>query len=52
MSSAALAKLVDYGATHELESMLIVRHGAIVAEAYYAPFRAGVKHRMNSRPSR
>ena len=48
MGSAALAKLVDYGATHELESMLIVRHGAIVAEAYYAPFRAGVKHRMNS----
>ena len=48
MSSAALAELIDYGATHELESMLIVRHGAIVAEAYYAPFRAGVKHRMNS----
>ena len=26
----------------------MVRHGAIVAEAYYAPFRAGMKHRVNS----
>jgi CubicO group peptidase (beta-lactamase class C family) len=48
MASASLASLIDFGATHELESLLIVRHGAIVAEAYYAPFRAGVKHRINS----
>ncbi len=48
MDSAALAKLVDFGATHGLESVLIVRRGTIVLEAYYAPFRAGVKHRVNS----
>jgi hypothetical protein len=47
MDSAALANLVDFGATDDLESLLVVRHGAIVAEAYYAPFRAGVKHRVN-----
>jgi CubicO group peptidase (beta-lactamase class C family) len=48
MDSTALANLIDFGATHELESVLVVRHGTIVAEAYYAPFRAGVKHRINS----
>jgi CubicO group peptidase (beta-lactamase class C family) len=48
MDSAALARLVDYGAAHHLESLLVVRHGVIVAEAYYAPFRAGLKHRVNS----
>ena len=48
MDSAALAELIDYGASHELESLLIARHGIIVAEAYYAPFRAGVKHNLYS----
>ena len=48
MNSTALANLIDFGATHELESVLVVRHGTIVAEAYYAPFQAGVKHRINS----
>jgi CubicO group peptidase (beta-lactamase class C family) len=48
MDSTSLANLIDFGATHELESLLVIRHGTIVAEAYYAPFRAGVKHRINS----
>ena len=48
MDSSLLANLIDFGATHELESLLVIRHGTIVAEAYYAPFRAGVKHRINS----
>jgi CubicO group peptidase (beta-lactamase class C family) len=48
MDSAALVKLIDYGAAHEQESVLVARHGFIVAEAYYAPFRAGVKHRLYS----
>jgi CubicO group peptidase (beta-lactamase class C family) len=48
MDSTTLANLIDFGATHELESLLVIRHGTIVAEAYYAPFRAGVKHRINS----
>src|SRR5262249_39522809 len=48
MASASLANLIDFGATHELESLLVTRHGTIVAEAYYAPFRLGVKHRVNS----
>ena len=48
MDSTTLANLIDFGATHELESLLVIRHGTIIAEAYYAPFRAGVKHRINS----
>ena len=42
MNSTSLANLIDFGASHELESLLVIRHGTIVAEAHYAPFRLGV----------
>jgi CubicO group peptidase (beta-lactamase class C family) len=48
MDSAALAQLVEYGANVQMDSLVVVRHGRIVAEAYYAPFRAGMLHRDNS----
>lgn len=48
MSSSALADLVEYGAEHEMDSLLVVRHGRIVAESYYAPFRPGMRHLANS----
>jgi CubicO group peptidase (beta-lactamase class C family) len=48
MDSAALADLVDFGASHGLNSLLVARRGMIVAEAFYAPFRAGLKHRTRS----
>lgn len=48
MDSAALADLVDFGASHGLNSLLVVRHGMIVVEAFYAPFRPGLKHRTRS----
>jgi CubicO group peptidase (beta-lactamase class C family) len=48
MDSAALADLVDFGASRGLSSLLVARHGMIVAEAFYAPFRAGLKHRTRS----
>jgi CubicO group peptidase (beta-lactamase class C family) len=48
MDSHALADLVNFGATEKMESLLVTRHGRIVTEAYYAPFRAGHKHRINS----
>jgi CubicO group peptidase (beta-lactamase class C family) len=47
-SSPALADLVDFGATSDMDSLLVVRHGRIVAEAYYAPFRSGQQHLVNS----
>jgi CubicO group peptidase (beta-lactamase class C family) len=48
MDSAALANLLDFGATRSLDSLLLVRHGRIVLDAYYAPYTANVPHRINS----
>src|SRR4051812_21502484 len=48
MDSNALADLVKFGASEKMDSLLVTRHGRIVAEAYYAPFRSGHKHRINS----
>jgi CubicO group peptidase (beta-lactamase class C family) len=48
MDSRALASLVDFGAARGMDSLLVTRHGKIVTEAYYAPFRPGIRHRMNS----
>ncbi len=48
MASAALADLVDFGAANAMDSLLVVRHGKIVLETYYAPFKSGLKHSVNS----
>jgi CubicO group peptidase (beta-lactamase class C family) len=59
MDSKELAELVDFGARRILatpgvtlsslfDSLLVVRHGKIVAEAYYAPYAAGIPHTINS----
>jgi CubicO group peptidase (beta-lactamase class C family) len=48
MSSAALAELVDFGAANAMDSMLVVRHGKLVLDVHYAPFKPGMKHIVNS----
>jgi CubicO group peptidase (beta-lactamase class C family) len=48
MDSSALARLVGYGASHSFDSLLVVRHGRIVTEAYYAPYMAGIAHNLFS----
>ena len=48
MSSGALADLIDTVGTRMQDSLLIVRHGRIVAEAYYAPYRSGIPHDLRS----
>ncbi|WP_189407124.1 serine hydrolase [Mesorhizobium sp. M1A.F.Ca.ET.072.01.1.1] len=48
MDSSALAGLVGYGSSHNFDSLLVVRHGRIVAEAYYAPYTAGIPHEIYS----
>jgi CubicO group peptidase (beta-lactamase class C family) len=48
MSSGRLARLVDFGAFNGMDSLLVTRHGRIVLEATYAPFRADLKHRVYS----
>ena len=51
--------MVDFGASRvlsstgatpssRLDSLLVARHGKIVAEAYYAPYAAGILHQVNS----
>lgn len=48
MSSERLARLVDFGAANNMDSVLVTRHGRIVLEATYAPFRTGLKHHIYS----
>jgi len=48
IDSRELAKLVDFGATGSLDSLLVVRHGRIVTEAYYAPYTACIPHAVFS----
>jgi CubicO group peptidase (beta-lactamase class C family) len=48
MSSERLARLIDFGARNDMDSVLVTRHGRIVLEATYAPFRTGLKHRVYS----
>jgi CubicO group peptidase (beta-lactamase class C family) len=48
MDSEELANLVDFGAKHSFDSLLVARHGTIVAEAYYAPYAAGILHAVTS----
>lgn len=48
VDSAALAKLVAYGARNSFDSLLVVRHGRIVTEAYYAPYTADIPHNLFS----
>ena len=48
MSSERLARLVEFGASNDIDSVLVTRHGRIVLEASYAPFRTGLKHRFYS----
>jgi len=48
VDSKELAKLVDFGTTSSFDSLLVVRHGKIVAEAYYAPWAPGIPHAIYS----
>ena len=48
MDSAALAKLLAFGTSRSLDSLLIARHGRIVLDAYYAPYTPDIPHAVNS----
>src|ERR1700756_4184889 len=48
MDSKELAKLVDFGTVHSFDSLLVARHGKVVAEAYYAPYSTRIPHVVNS----
>ena len=50
MDPAVLADLYDYLATPSFntDSVIVVRHGRIVSEAYAAPFQSGLRHDLRS----
>lgn len=48
MDPATLARLVEFGTTRSFDSLLIVRHGRIVLDVYYAPYAADIPHITNS----
>ena len=48
MDSASLARLIETVGTYRQDSLMIIRHGKIVAEAYYAPYVAGISHDLRS----
>jgi CubicO group peptidase (beta-lactamase class C family) len=48
MDSTALARLIEFGTSRSFDSLLIVRHGRIVLDAYYAPYSADIPHAINS----
>jgi CubicO group peptidase (beta-lactamase class C family) len=50
MDSSELAKLLDYirKEAKGLDSLLIIRHGYLVLEVYYAPYNRDKEHILNS----
>ena len=48
MDSAGLARLIETVGGYKQDSLMIIRHGKIVAEAYFAPFVPGISHDLRS----
>jgi CubicO group peptidase (beta-lactamase class C family) len=48
MQSGALARLVETVGGYPQDSLLIVRHGKIVLDAYYAPYQPNITHDLRS----
>lgn len=49
MDSAALVRLLDHVENQPgVDGLLVIRNGAIVLEAYYAPYTGNQKHILNS----
>lgn len=48
MDSASLARLIETVGTYKQDSLTIIRNGRIVADAYYAPYVAGISHDLRS----
>jgi len=48
MDSGSLARLIEAVGFYKQDSLTIIRHGRIVADAYYAPYVADVSHDLRS----
>lgn len=48
MDSASIARLIEDVGGYKQDSLTIIRHGKIVADAYYAPYAPGISHDLRS----
>jgi CubicO group peptidase (beta-lactamase class C family) len=48
MDSASLARLIEVVGSYKQDSLTIIRHGRIVADAYYAPYLPDISHDLRS----
>ncbi|WP_316203132.1 MULTISPECIES: serine hydrolase domain-containing protein, partial [unclassified Bradyrhizobium] len=48
VSSEKIVSVLEFGANNHMDSFLLARHGKIVAEAYYAPYKSDIRHALNS----
>jgi CubicO group peptidase (beta-lactamase class C family) len=48
LDSGALARLVESVGSFKQDSLQIVRHGKLVLDVYYAPYRTGIAHDLRS----
>lgn len=48
VASDSLARLVDTVGGYKQDSLLIIRHGRIVLDVYWPPYRAGIRHSLRS----
>jgi CubicO group peptidase (beta-lactamase class C family) len=45
---SALADVVNWAKAERVDSLLVVRHGKIVLDSYFAPFKPGIRHDLYS----
>jgi CubicO group peptidase (beta-lactamase class C family) len=48
IDSASLARLIELVGSYKQDSLTIIRHGRIVADAYYAPYLPDISHDLRS----
>jgi CubicO group peptidase (beta-lactamase class C family) len=48
LDSAALARVVDHTGVYKQDSLLVIRHGKIVLDSYYAPYAPNIRHDLRS----
>lgn len=48
INATRLGDIIKKGVRNGLSSLLVSQHGRLIAEAYYYPFKPGIKHALNS----
>ncbi|MND85661.1 6-aminohexanoate-dimer hydrolase [compost metagenome] len=48
LASDVIHDLAEFGRSVDMDSLCIVRHGYLVTDTYFRPFKSGIKHALNS----